>query len=240
MNEIRDEAVVLRSYRSGEADRVVVFWSKDHGKIRAIAKGVRKPTSKIGGGLTPLAHVEVYLVKGRGDLHIVRQASHVQRLETLHADYDRITAGMAIVEVVDAIPLDDVADSGIFALLSRALHTLDTPDFHPTLVPPSFFFKLLAYDGSEPQIDECVSCGSPGPLVSFDAEVGGALCPSCRRGRSLSADALHLLRRILGGDLAAVLREDNPPGGTEVALLASEAVERHLGRRLKVGRPSLS
>jgi len=236
VNEVRDEAVVLRSYRSGEADRVVVFWTRDHGKVRAIAKGVRKPTSKIGGGLTPLAHAEVYLLKGRGDLHIVRQVHHVERYSTLHANYDRITAGLALVEVVDAIPLDDVADDGIFTMLTRALGTLDTPEFFPELVPPAFFFKLLAHDGSEPQVDECVNCGSDGPLVSFDAEVGGALCGNCRSGRPLSPDGLLLMRRILGGDLAGVLRDEHPAGAAEVTALAGEAIERHFGRRLKVGR----
>jgi DNA repair protein RecO (recombination protein O) len=240
VNDLRDEAVVLRTYRSGEADRVVVLWSRNHGKIRAIAKGVRKPTSKIGGGLEPLAHVQVFFVEGRGALHIVRQVQHVEQYATLHGSYERITAGMAIVEVVDAIPSDDVADEEIFTMMVRCLAALDTPEFDPALVPAAFFLKLLVHDGSEPVVDECVSCGSLGPLVAFDAEVGGALCANCRSGRSLSPEGLTLFRRLLGGELAAVLREGSPPGTGEVIALSTEAIERHFGRRLKVMRSSPS
>ena len=106
------------------------------------------------------------------------------------------------------------------------------------LVPAGFFLKLLAHDGSEPVLDECVSCASSGPLVAFDAEAGGALCVTCRRGRPLSPAALDLMRRLLGGDLAAVLRERAPEGAGEVQALTTEAIERHFGRRLKVQRSS--
>ncbi len=236
MNDLRDEAVVLRTYRSGEADRIVVLWTREHGKVRAIAKGVRKPTSKIGGGLEPMAHVQVFLGQGRGDLAIVRQVSHHDRFLTLRASYDRLTHAMAILEVVDAIPLDDVADEEIFVMLVRALQSLDAPEYFPALIPASFFFKLLVHDGSAPVLDECVACGSLGPLVAFDAESGGVTCANCRNGRPISVEALDLMQRILGGDLANVLRQEAPAGASEVNALAHEAIERHLGRRLKVLR----
>lgn len=238
MNEIHDDAVVLRTYKSGESDRVVVLWTKEHGKMRAIAKGVRKQGSRLGGGLEPLAYVEMNMARGRGDLNIVRQVLHRERFTILRSSYERIVAGMAMVEVVDAIPLDDVADEDIFTMLVRALATLDNPQYQPALVPTSFFFKIMVHDGSEPVLDSCVSCGREGPLVSFDAEVGGTLCASCRSGRALSPDALTLLRRILGGDLANVLREVSPAGSSEVITLAQETIEQHLGKRLKVARSS--
>jgi DNA repair protein RecO (recombination protein O) len=238
VNDLRDEAVVLRTYRSGEADRIVVLWSRDHGKIRAIAKGVRKPTSKIGGGLEPLAHVQIFLAESRSDLYIVRQVQHCEQYAVLHSSYDRITAGMAIVEVIDAIPSDDVADAEIFTMTTKALATLNDPQFEPLMVPAAFFLKLMVHDGSEPLVAQCASCGSAGPLVAFDAEIGGALCPNCRAGRSLSEPGLDLLRRLLGGDLAAVLREPSPEGAGEVIGLAQDAIERHFGRRLKVTRSS--
>jgi len=236
VKEVRDEAVVLRTYRLGESDRIVVFWGRESGKMRSIAKGVRKPGSKIGGGLEPLAHVDVYLAQGRGDLRIVRQATHRSRFAVVKASFDRINAGYAIVEAVDAIPADDVPDEAIFTMLVRALETLDREEFFPTLVPAAFFLKLLAHDGSEPVVDFCVNCQSPGPLVAFDAANGGTTCAQCRTGRSLSAGALSLLRRLCGGDLASVLREENPPAGGEVAALAQESLERHFGKRLKVAR----
>ena len=236
MKEIADEAVVLRTYKSGESDRVVVLWTRHHGKLRVLAKGVRKTSSRMGGSLEPMGHVKVDLVKGRGDLWITKHVTHLERMTNLRNDYARISAGLAVVEVVDAIPTDEAADEGIFEMLVRVLLTLDNTEFHPELVASSFFFKLLAYDGSEPVVDFCVNCESPGPLVAFNAEVGGTLCANCRSGTALSADALLLIRRILGGELAGVLREDTPAGSGEVMALAHEAIEVHFGKRLKVSR----
>lgn len=242
MNELKDDAVVLRTYKSGESDRVVVLWTRSHGKIRVLAKGIRKTTSKLGGTLEALSYVRVHLAQSRGDFYIAKNIQHVERLETLRGDYDRINAGYGVVEVVDAIPSDDVADEGIFDLLARVLVTLDNPDYFPALVPASFYFKLLAHDGSEPVVDCCVNCEKVGPLVSFDAQMGGTLCAVCRSGLSLSPDGLTLIRRILGGDLAGVLREQSPVGAGEVMSIAQESIEQHFGKRLKVARstPPLS
>lgn len=238
MNELRDEAVVLRTYRSGESDRVVVLWTRSAGKVRVIAKGVRKSTSRLGGNLETLAHVRVDLVKTRGEFYIARHVAHQERLATLRSDYARIIAGYAVVEAVDAIPSDDVADEGIFELLVRVLLALDTPEFRPELVPASFFLKLLVLEGSGPVLYQCVVCGRDAPLVAFDAQVGGALCDQCRAGSPMSHDALLLLRRILGGDLAAVLRDDAARAASEVSVLAQDAIEAHFGRRLKAPRSS--
>jgi len=119
------------------------------------------------------------------------------------------------------------------------LLTLDDESFEPALVPASFYFRLLALDGSEPVVEECVNCGRKSPLVAFDAQIGGTLCDECRQGVSLSPDALTLIRRMVGGDLAGVLRETDPPGAGEVMALAQEAIEVHFGRRLRAPDPSL-
>ena len=238
MKEFADDAVVLRTYKSGESDRVVVLWTRNHGKVRVFAKGIRKTTSRLGGTLEPLAYVKVDLVKSRGELYVARHVAHRERLTTLRSSYSRINAGYAVVEVVDAIPSDDVADEGIFELLAKVLATLDDETFDPALVPASFYFRLLAHDGSAPVVDECVNCGSPGPLVSFDAQVGGTLCAQCRSGTAISPDALRLVRRILGGELAAVLRDEPPPGAGDVMALALDAIEAHFGRHLRAARSS--
>lgn len=236
MNTLRDEAIVLRTYKSGESDRVVVLWTKSHGKLRALARGVRKATSKLGSGLEVMAHVDILLAETKGELYQVRQVQHVNRFSTIRQDFDRLSAGLALVEVVDAIPTDSVPDLEIFTMLGRALLSLDNEEFSPVLVPSAFYFKMLALDGSMPQLTECVNCGEGGPLVSFNAEVGGLLCAACRSGRPVSADAVILLRRLLHGDLAGVLREGEVAGITEVVGLASEAIEQHFGKRLKVAR----
>jgi DNA repair protein RecO (recombination protein O) len=195
MREINDEAVVLRTYKSGEADRVVVLWTRHHGKVRVLAKGVRKTTSRMGGSLETLAHVEVDLVKTRGEFYVARHVQHRERLSTLRSSYARISAGYAVVEAIDAIPSDGVPDEAV--------------------------------------VNECVNCGRTSPLVAFDAQIGGTLCDECRQGVALSRDALVLIRRMVGGDLAGVLREANPPGAGEVMAIAQEAIEVHFGRRLR-------
>lgn len=233
MKEINDEAVVLRTFKSGEADRVVVLWTRRLGKVRVLAKGVRKTTSRMGGSLETLAHVTVDLVKTRGEFYVARHVQHRERLATLRSSYSRISAGYAVVEAVDAIPSDGVPDEEIFDLLARVLLTLDDESFDPALVPASFYFRLLALDGSEPVVDVCVNCGREGPLVAFDAQIGGTLCDECRQGVALSPDALTLIRRVVGGELAGVLREANPPGAGEVMAIAQQAIEAHFGRRLR-------
>jgi DNA repair protein RecO (recombination protein O) len=236
VKEFRDDAVVLRTYRTGESDRAVVLWTREHGKVRVLAKGARRSTSRLGGALEVLGWVRVDLVATRGEFYIARHVEHLERLATLRGDYDRIAAGYAVVEIVDAIPADDLADEAIFDLVVRVLGVLDDPQFAPRLVPAAFAFRLLALDGSAPVVDECVNCARPGPLVAFDAQIGGTLCANCRSGRALSPEALRLIRRLVGGDLGAALREGDPAGAGEVAAIATEAIEQHFGRRLRAAR----
>ena len=236
MSALRDHAIVLRTYKSGESDRVVVMWTKEHGKVRALARGVRKGSSKLGAGLEPLSHIDVLLAASRNDFFIVRQVEHIERFSLMRQDLERLTAACALTEVIDAVPLDGVRDTEIYVMLSRALTSLENDSFYPFLVPAAFYLKLLVLDGTAPQLDECVNCGVTSGLVAFDAEVGGVLCGSCRTGRPLSSDSLALLRRLLGGDLAGVLSEQSPRGAADVHELAIEALERHFSRRLKVAR----
>ena len=236
MREFTDDAVVLRTFRSGEADRVVVLFTKDHGKVRVIARGARRTTSRLGASLEALAHVRVDLVATRSEFYIVRHVEHLARHATLRASYDRIAAGYAVVEAVDAIPADDLADESIFDLVVRVLDALDDPAFWPRLVPASFFLRLLALDGSAPVVECCVTCGTLGPLVAFDAQIGGTLCAEHRSGHALTGDGLALVRRIVGGELAAVLREETPAGADEVAGITQESIEAHFGRRLRAAR----
>ncbi len=239
MNELADEGIVLRTYPSGEADRVVVLWTRSTGKVRLLARGVRRPSSRMGAALEPLAHVRVDAVKSRGALYVTRHVAHVARYDVVRADYERIMAGLSVIEAIDAVPVEDFVDEELFALVLRVLSTLNDPTYAPGLVAPAFFARLLVHDGVAPQLFECAQCASPGPLVAFHAPSGGALCASCRTGRVISGEALQLSQRMLGGDLSAVLRELDPPGATEITQLFTEALEEHLGRRLKSARAAL-
>ncbi len=94
VKELRDDAVVLRTYKTGESDRVAVLWTRHHGRVRVLAKGVRKTTSRMGGSLETLGYVDVDLVKTRGEFYITRHVAHRERLTTLRSSYQRISAGL--------------------------------------------------------------------------------------------------------------------------------------------------
>lgn len=226
----RDSAVVLRTHKLGEADRIVVLMTAEHGKVRAVAKGVRKPKSRLGGRLEPSSHVALLLHEGRS-LDVISQAERVDHFRALHDDLDRLTRAAALLEAVDQVAQEREPDPRLYQMLLGGLRTLaESPS---ALVVPAFFWKLLAAEGVRPELDACVRCGAAEPLVAFDLDEGGVLCRTCRRGVALGPDALVLLRRILGGDLAAVLREPPSPASHEVEVLATRALEHHLERRLK-------
>lgn len=238
MSLFRDKGVVLRSYRLGEADRIVVFLTERHGKVRAVAKGVRKTNSKFGARLEPLTHVDLLLWQGRSDLDIVNQVEVVDAYRPIREDLNKVPRGMALLEVADQLAQERHPDPALYTMLTGALRALanPSPDADPTLVAPSFFLKALVLEGGGPILDECANCGQSEPaveLVAFDIVAGGTLCRMHRSGRPLSAPALDLLRRILGGDLAGVLKAPPPPGTDEVAELATEAMEAHLDRRIR-------
>jgi DNA repair protein RecO (recombination protein O) len=232
----RDTGVVLRTYRLGEADRIIVFITEQHGKVRAVAKGIRKTTSKFGARLEPLTHVDLLLWQGRSDLDIVNQVEVLDTFRAVREDLSRVAKGVALLEVTDQMAQERHPDRQLYSMLVGALRALAEPGNDPTLLAPSFFLKALVLEGALPELSACASCGEPEgevELVAFDLTEGGALCRRCRKGRPMSPAALHLLRRILGGDLAAVLAGPPPPGAEEVAELATEAMEVHLDRRIR-------
>jgi DNA repair protein RecO (recombination protein O) len=242
MSLFRDTGVVLRTYRLGEADRIVVFLTEQHGKVRAVAKGVRRTTSKFGARLEPLTHVDLLLWQGRSDLDIVNQVEVIDTFRGVREDLARVAKGIALLEVTDQMAQERHPDQRLYAMLVGALRTLSDPATDPLLVAPSFFLKALVLEGAAPVLDVCASCGEPEgavELVAFDLVEGGTLCRRCRRGRPLSVPALALLRRILGGDLAAVLAGPPPEGADEVAELATEAMEVHLDRRIRAMRSAV-
>jgi DNA repair protein RecO (recombination protein O) len=239
MSLFRDRGVVLRSHRLGEADKIIVFLTERHGKVRAVAKGVRKTTSKFGGRLEPLTQVDLLLWQGRSDLDIVNQVEVLNAFRPVREDLGRMPRGMALLEVGDQLAQERHPDPRLYAMLVGALGALADERADPALVAPSFFLKALVLEGAGPVLHECAACGEPDgevELVAFDLVAGGALCRAHRSGRHMSPDALVLLRRILGGDLAAVLAGPPPPAADEVAELATEAMEVHLDRRLRAVR----
>jgi DNA repair protein RecO (recombination protein O) len=233
MTLFRDRGVVLRTIRLGEADRIVTLMTEQHGKVRAVAKGVRRTKSKFGSRLEPLSHVALLGWQGRGDLDIVNQVEVIDTFRVVREDLDRMATAMSMLEVVDQIGQERHGNPRLYEMLVGALFALS--ERNSPMVAPAFFLKVLVLEGSAPVLDVCVSCGEEDPerLVAFDLVEGGVLCRSCRRGRPLSAGGLTLLRRTLGGGLTGVLAEPASPLVDEVTTLATEAMEAHLDRRLR-------
>lgn len=238
MSLYRDTGVVLRTYKLGEADRIVVLLTAEHGKVRAVAKGVRKTKSRFGGRLEPLNHLSLLMYQGRGELDTVSQVDTIDNSGPLMHDLDLLTQGLSLVEAVDQVALDREPVPALYKMLVGALRTLETKP--SPLIVPGFYWKLLAAEGVRPELDRCLGCGEGEPdvaLVAFDPNEGGVLCRSCRRGRPVSAEALRFTRMILGGQLTNALEEATASGPTpitsEVAHLATAALEHHLERRLR-------
>ncbi len=233
MTLFRDRGVVLRTIRLGEADRIVTLMTEQHGKVRAVAKGVRRTTSKFGSRLEPLSHVALLGWQGRGDLDTINQVEVIDTFRPVREDLDRMSAAMSMLEVVDQIGQERHGNPRLYEMLVGAMTAL--AGHNSPMVAPAFFLKVLALEGSEPVLEVCVSCGEEDTeaLVAFDLVEGGVLCRSCRRGRALSPGGLALLRRTLGGGLAGVLAEPRSPITDEVTALATEAMEAHLDRRLR-------
>lgn len=235
MSLYRDEGVVLRTMRLGEADRIVSMLTHQHGKVRAVVKGVRRTTSKFGGRLEPLSHVALLCWRGR-ELDIVNQAEVLDGFRGVREDLTRVTKAFTLLEVADQLAQEHHPAPLLYDMVVGALRTLERDD-SPMLVA-GFLLKALALEGSAPMVDVCASCGAEEELVAFDLLQGGALCAACRRGRPVSPEALELVRRTLGGGLAGVLSEPASSATAEVAELATAAMEAHLDRRLRSVRTS--
>ena len=228
----RERGVVLRTIKLGEADRIVSIATEGRGKVRAVVKGVRKTKSRFGARLEPLTHLSLQLYETRGDLDIVTQVETIEAFRAVREDLDRLTQASALLEAVDHVMQEGEENARLLQMLLGALRTLETGP--APLVVPAFFWKLLAQEGFHPLLDECASCGEAKEFVAFDLEVGGVLCRSCVHGAPrLSADALALLRRMLGGDLVSVLAEPASSAGFEVEHLATRALEAHVERRMR-------
>lgn len=199
----RDEGVVLRTRRLGEADRIITILTRRHGRIRAVAKGVRRTKSRFGARLEPFSHVDAQYFEGRS-LDIVTQAESLDAFgDRLAGDYPSYTAGTAMLEAAERLSAEEREPAlRLYLLLVGGLKALQTGDHTPTLVLDSFLLRALSVSGYAPALDECARCGAPGPHGSFSVQAGGVTCRDCRQpGAASPAPAsLTLLSALLEGD----------------------------------------
>src|SRR5688572_31425816 len=159
MGLYRDEGIVLCTHKLGEADRIVSVLTRNHGKVRAVAKGVRKTKSRFGARLEPPTHLQLLFYEGRGELDIVTQAETIDHFRAIRDDLDRLTRAVSMLEAADQLSLEGEANPQLHQMLLGALRAL-AGNAAP-LVVPGFFLKVLALEGFGPEVATCIECGTP-------------------------------------------------------------------------------
>jgi DNA repair protein RecO (recombination protein O) len=201
----RDEAVVLRTHDLGEADRIVTLLTREHGKVRAVAKGVRRTRSRFGARLEPFMMTDVQLYVGRS-LDTVTQAETLATYGgPIVADYPSYTAGTVMLESAERLTEEREPSVQQFLLLVGGLRTLAGGQHEPGLVLDAYLLRALSVAGWAPTFVECARCGAPGPHRAFAVAAGGAVCPACRPAGSVAPapGTLALLSALLTGDWVA-------------------------------------
>lgn len=226
-----DRGIVLRSYPFGEADRIVVLLSPHHGKLRTVAKGVRKTKSRIGGRLESFSDVDLVLYEGR-NLDVITQVSVRDPHAGMRNDLDRVTAASTMAEAVDAVATEDEPSVALFELLSKGLVVLDHAPAHPDIVT-AFLLQLAAVIGLAPSLEVCAGCGRETGLARFSFSAGGVVCESCRPDGAvkLRPGVTEYLSSLAQSDLAR-LGEADPSLSGEAMGVVRRFMEYHLERRL--------
>jgi DNA repair protein RecO (recombination protein O) len=235
----RDVAVVLRTHKLGEADRIITLLSRERGKIRAVAKGVRRTSSKFGARLEPFSHIDLQFAVGR-TLDVVTQVESLDAFgEPLVANYPAYTAGQVMLETADRLVVEEGEPAvqqyqllvGALKVLNRG--TSDGPRA-ATLILDSYLLRAMAVAGYAPSFADCARCGLVGPHQAFSPGVGGVVCETCRPPGSArpSPLTLELLGALLEGrwvDTRAVAE----PNAREASRLTAAFVAWHLDRNLR-------
>ncbi|MFC6355784.1 DNA repair protein RecO [Luethyella okanaganae] len=199
----RDEAVVLRTHKLGEADRIVTLLTRQHGKVRAVAKGVRRTASKFGARLEPFMVADVQLYEGRS-LDIVTQAESIGSYGALIADdYASYTAASAMVETADKLT-ESEGSLQQYLLLVGALRSLSRREHGASLTLDSYLLRALSMAGWAPSFQDCARCGAPGMHSAVVVQLGGVVCDDCAPPGAprLDAATIELLGALLAGDWA--------------------------------------
>jgi DNA repair protein RecO (recombination protein O) len=230
MPHYRDDGVVLRTYKLGEADRIVVIYTRGRGKVRAVAKGIRKTKSKFGARLDPASIVHLQCYEGR-NLDIVTQVESHAIFLNLRANLDSYGRAAVLLEIVDQVAVEAESNPALYKLLTGALAELDRSG-NPMVVP-AFVAKVLALEGVQPYLEACVSCEATENLVALDVSEGGVLCRDCRRGEPLSPEAREALLLVFGGQVRAALEMTTEKIVNELEGLSARMIEQHIERRLR-------
>ena len=184
-NPVTTEAVVLKSMKYRETSRIVTFYTRGFGKLKAIAKGARQPKNKFGASLEPMSYVVLVVYrKDHRDIQLISQCDRVGSFRRLYEDFDKIAVGMAVVELVDKVSHGEEKNERLFRLLTGALSAIDRATKKPWYVLYGFEIDLAGVLGFQPNFEKCVRCkrepgANDGGHVVFHVSRGAPLCSSC-------------------------------------------------------------
>ena len=230
MRLYRDRAVVLRQHKLGEADRIVTLLTREHGLVRAVAKGVRRTRSKFGARLEPFAHIDVQLHPGR-NLDIVTQVQAIDAFATdIVSDYGRYTCACAVLETAERLAGEERAPApALHRLTVGALRAVADGSRPRELVLDAYLLRAMGIAGWAPALTECARCATPGPHRAFHVAAGGSVCVHCRPSGSATPPQAVL-------DLMAALHDGDWERARGVAVVAPQPGQR-AGRRAPAVAP---
>jgi DNA repair protein RecO (recombination protein O) len=237
MATYRDQGIVLRSYKLGETDRIVHLLTQGRGKVRAVAKGVRRPGSRFGGRLEAYSHVDLQLYEGR-NLDVISQAELLAPHAAVRADFARSAAASVMVEVVDVVAQEGERDLALFLLLRSGLQALEARPPDPAVFVDAFLLRAASTVGFHPFTEACAVCRRAGAHGYLSVKAGGALCADCAPPGTRAVDpavlevVAVLSRPGQWAVLPSVARE-RPLAHATAASYTRAFVEYHLDRRLR-------
>jgi DNA repair protein RecO (recombination protein O) len=236
MPPYKEQGIVLRSIKLGEADKIVTILTQGSGKVRGVAKGIRKTTSRFGGRLEPFTHVNLMLYRGRGALDTITQVEIIAPHRNIRDDLALFAAGETMLEAVDKVAEEHERNVRLALLLLAGLRALDARPADPAAVTESFMLKLLSLSGFHPALTACAVCGSADVRL-WSAGLGGAVCPSCadHEAAAVEASTLALLAHLATADLtdAGVRLDADERTRRRARSLLFGFAEYHLERRMK-------
>ena len=233
MGLYREQGIVLRSYKLGETDRILHILSQGRGKVRAVAKGVRKPGSRFGGRLEPFGHVDLQLYESRSGLDIINQADLITPFHEVRQDWTLSACGSAIVEAADRIVQEHERFQSLYLLVLDGLRLLSRHPAQPAVVLDAFLLRLASIAGYHASLDACASCGAPGHHPVFHLDLGGLLCERCAPAGSqpMAEGVLAGLHALASSDWGVA--EDLDPRARRLSgALVASYLTHHLGRPL--------
>lgn len=235
MSLYREQGIVLRSYKLGETDRILHLLSQGRGKVRAVAKGVRRPGSRFGGRLEAYSHVDLQLYEGR-ELDVVSQCELIEPFAAVREDFSLSACAATMAEAADRVAQEGERNLPLFLLLRAGLQALQAGPPYPAIFVDAYLLRLASATGFHLFVDACASCRAPGPHPYLSVPAGGSLCRACAPvgSKALDPSVIALVRLLAGSQWVPLVAAAEEVGARRTAAAFVRAfVEHHLERQLR-------